>query len=210
MIVILLKLEGFNQFLRPLLIPILIYYLIESTQGKIYRDHLLFAGLLILLWIGDLLLVAFFDTYFSEVLLIYSTAHLLIIYLIKNRLSSFNFKQLLVQNQFNWGSLMILSVFSLLHLNSLNLAVYELFIFSFLVILATTILGVSITKSMYLKEEKSIVIGSIILLISDMLIIHSQPALHRNAHVFWESASLLSYGISYFMITKGLVERTKG
>ena len=53
----LLEFNEFDKFLKPLLMPLMLYYLIERAAGKIYRSHLLLALALIVSWIGDILLL---------------------------------------------------------------------------------------------------------------------------------------------------------
>ena len=56
-IIRLLGASDLDRFVKPLIMPVLLYYLIEKTAGKIYKHHLILAGAMIAAWIGDLLLL---------------------------------------------------------------------------------------------------------------------------------------------------------
>ncbi|MGB3465946.1 MAG: lysoplasmalogenase [Cyclobacteriaceae bacterium] len=49
--------DELDKFIKPLLMPALLYYLIDRAAGKIYKKHLWIATALIFAWIGDIMLL---------------------------------------------------------------------------------------------------------------------------------------------------------
>ena len=199
--VVLLDYKEFEKFLKPLLMPLLLYYLIEKASGKIYRHHLLLALGLIFAWIGDLLLLSNETVYLMGGIGAFFITQIIYLLIFKSNIDQ-SLSEALKKNKASTAVLFV----CLLTFLGVVIGFVELPLLLLVVVYAcavTTATVISILQRKELPGYGFMSIGMICFLISDAMI---------GINLFITPlpvATLLimsTYGIAQYLITEGISE----
>lgn len=193
-----------DRFFKPLLMPVLLYYLIERSEGKIYKQHLFIAAALIMAWVGDILLLS------KEQLFVISGigAFLItqIIYFYLFRLSTTENLTSNVKNN---------KIVTLLYLTFYCMAVSMIFSYiegfmKYPVGIYATVVTVSALSAFYQdKSAKGFALtctGMTLFFVSDSVI---AVDMFINSFDLAAALIMITYGIAQFLITEGLARNLK-
>lgn len=199
----LLALNEFDKFLKPLLMPLMLYYLIERAAGKIYRNHLLLALGLIIAWIGDILLLNKEQLFLISGIGVFLITQIVYLVIFKSNVLR-PLKQSITDNM----TTVIIFGFILVFLLTLVFCFVDtpltVLVTIYAIAVASTTL-MSFLQNSHLNGYRLMTIGMSCFLVSDTLIginlfIHKVPL-----------APLLimgTYGIAQYMITEGVIRGT--
>lgn len=189
-----------DQFVKPLMMPVLLYYLIQKTSGRIYKHHLLLAGAIITAWIGDILLLNDERFFLLGGIFAFLITQSVYLYLFRSNTIG-TFKQLLSKNK---PVSTILSIFYSVFLIAAILLIegHIKFAVIFYGLVVTTATWYSFVQNK-LPETQYLKIGMGLFLISDSL-------LAMNMFFFdIPLAQMLvigTYGLAQFFIIEGVVK----
>ncbi|MEL6556664.1 MAG: lysoplasmalogenase [Bacteroidota bacterium] len=189
-----------DKFVKPLMMPVLLYYLIQKTSGRIYKQHLLLAAAIILAWIGDILLLNQQQVFLPGGILAFLITQSIYLYIFKaNTIGSF--RSLLSNN------ILVSLILSICYIAFLCVSVlliegnikYAVIFYGAVVTTATwySFVQNKLPDTQYLK------IGMSLFLMSDALL---------ASKIFFFTVPLApmliigTYGLAQFFITEGIVK----
>lgn len=180
--------------------PILLYYLIERTEGKIYKNHLFLGGAIITAWIGDILLLNDSNIYLIGGIFAFLITQTIYLLIFKSN-SKGSFISLVKQNPIITSFILIgYSIFTSFAITEINGIIKYAIIFYALIVSSATLL--SFFQQNQLSGYNYMKWGMFIFLMSDSLL---------ATNMFFMKFSLSpmfiigTYGIAQFLITEGVV-----
>ena len=192
--------DEFDKFLKPLLMPLMLYYLIERAEGKIYRNHLILALGLIVAWIGDILLLNKEPHYLMAGIGVFLITQLLYLIVFRSNIKG-SVKQSIIQNKIVVGILLCF----LTGMLALTTFFVEMPMMIFIGIYAITVASSTITSYLQNKMQSGYrltTLGMSCFLLSDTLI---------GVNIFAIPIPLAplfimgTYGLAQYLITEGMV-----
>ena len=191
-----------DQYTKPLLMPILIYYLIERTEGKVYKYHLVLGGALIFSWIGDVLLM--WDGELNFMLGLGSFLIAQIIYFIVFRLDiQISEKGLLTKRAPFLIMLLAAGAFFLYLVLPHVGAVLQIAIPIYSICLLLMATG-AILRNTAPHGYKEVVAGAVIFVVSDSTLAYNQFV---AAIPYGSSIVMLTYIVAQFLIVQGVARK---
>lgn len=189
----------FDKFLKPLLMPLMLYYLIERAAGKIYRNHLILALGLIIAWIGDILLLNKEPLFLKAGIGVFLITQILYLIIFKSNIVG-SVKQAILENKVVSGAI-LLYLIAMLLAAALFVEIPMVF---FISIYAIAVAGSTLTSYLQDKSQPGYgltTIGMSLFLISDTLIgINNFITAIPLAPLF----IMGTYGIAQYLITEGV------
>ena len=199
MVIRLLQLNELDKFVKPLIMPVLLYYLFRKTSGKIYKHHLLLAVAIITAWVGDILLLADETPFLLGGIMAFLITQLVYLFIFKRNTAG-SFVNLLVQNKLPSAILLIC---------------YSTFLFSALQLISSDIkfavifYGLVVTVATWYAFTQNKLVKTQFLKIGMSLFLISDATLATN--LFFTEVPLApvlvmaTYGTAQFFITDGIV-----
>ncbi len=191
-----------SQYSKPLLMPILIYYLIERTEGRVYKYHLFLAGALIFAWAGDVFLMWKDQT--SFLIGLGSFLVMQIGYIIVFRLEINLSISEIIKSRFTY--LVPYIVFGALYLYFVLPSIDQFMVIP-VIAYSTCLISMSATAALRNKSiqgYREVLVGSILFVISDSLIgIRQFVTEFAFSHVY----IMVTYILAQFLIVQGVVRK---
>lgn len=189
-----------DKFVKPLIMPVLLYYLIERTSGKIYKHHLLLAVAIITAWIGDILLLNNQQIFLLGGILAFLITQGIYLFIFRSNAKG-SFNKLLSQNRL---ASTVLLIFYLIFLLTTILLIEEHIKFAviFYGLIVTTATWFAFVQNK-LPETKYLKIGMGMFLLSDAMLATS---------MFFFKIPLApmfiigTYGVAQFYIVEGIIK----
>jgi len=200
----LLALNEIDRFLKPLLMPLLLYYLIEKTEGNIYKNHLFLAGALVAAWIGDILLLNQGDLFLIGGIAVFLLTQTIYLFIFKSNTSD-SIGTLLQKHR----TISIIAV--VLFSGFLTLAILNI---EFPMILAVLFYGMVVTlATLFAFFQKNTLSGYEEMRWGMSIFLLSDALLATNMFFFiLPLAPMLiigTYGIAQYWITEGIAKSAK-
>ena len=189
-----------DKFVKPLIMPVLLYYLIQRTSGKIYKHHLLLAAAIITAWIGDILLLNNQQVFLLGGIMAFLITQSIYLFIFRSNTIG-SIKKLLSQNRLTSTLLLIFHLTFLLTAISL-IEEHIKFAVIFYGLIVTTATWFAFVQNK-LPETKYLKMGMGIFLLSDAM-------LATNMFFFKIPLAPMfiigTYGIAQFFITEGIIK----